>query len=114
MGSPIVLVSGKKGPGDTLVLFTKNGEVLKISELLLSLKYWFESEASYYPKEKGFYGAEYLLMAVHDVYDGVPVPEVCAKYQLDYDLVVVDQRRKSAAKVSVKVKPVTDLAELLL
>lgn len=112
MAAPIILVSGRKGPSDTLVLFTKTGEVLKISELLLSLKFWFESEASYYPKEEGFYGAEYLLMAIHDVYDGVSVPEVCRRYQLEYDLVVVDQRRP-APKVSVEAKPVTMLEELL-
>ena len=77
------LVPGRKGPNDKLVLVTAYGEPLSFSDLLFILKHYFESENSYYPKERGFLGSTMLIEAILEVYSGIPLDSILKKFRLD-------------------------------
>ena len=77
------LVPGRKGPNDKLILVTAYGEPLSFSDLLFILKHYFESENSYYPKEKGYLGSTMLLEAIVEVCQGIPLDSVLKKFKLD-------------------------------
>jgi len=91
----LTLVDGHKGPGDILVLLTCNRQPLKFAEWLYIGLHYLSSEASYYPKSRGYAGSEYLMNALDDlVYNALSLKEVLHKYQLDdrIGLDVVDER----------------------
>lgn len=98
MANRLTLVNGRKSENDTLVLLQCDNEPLNFSELLTILKYYFESEEDYYPRSKNLLGSKMLFMAIEDVYEGLSVPEVCRKYNLDVKLNVQDKR--------VRLKPI--------
>lgn len=77
------VVKGKKGPDDKLVKIWAYGEVLSFSDLLFLLKHYFDSEDSYYPIEKGFKGKAMLLLAIIEVYTGIPLSRVLKSYKLE-------------------------------
>jgi len=76
------IVRGKKGPDDKLVLVHAYGEPLSFSDLLLILRFYFESEESYYPKPRN-QGSCYLMKAILEEYSGLPHEEILRRYQLD-------------------------------
>jgi len=77
------VVKGRKGPHDKLVKVWAYGEVLSFSDLLFLLKHYFESEDSYYPISRGFKGRAMLLLAIIEVYTGIPLSRVLKTYKLD-------------------------------
>ena len=77
------IVKGRKGPNDKLVLVYAYGEPLSFSELLTILKYYFESEDSYYPIFQGFQGKCMLMKAILEIYSGIPLERVLADYKLE-------------------------------
>lgn len=76
------VVRGRKGVGDKLVKIWAYGEVLSFSDLLFLLKHYFDSEDSYYPINRGFKGRAMLLMAIIEVYTGIPLSRVLKSYKL--------------------------------
>jgi hypothetical protein len=89
----LVLVDGRKGVGDTLVLVNAQGEPLAFSQILLILKHVFESEDSYYSPNDGYDGKAYMLKAIIDVYSGVPFNKILERYNLENKLNVEDWRK---------------------
>ena len=90
------LVDGRKGEGDTLVLVTAYGEPLSFHELLFILKYYFNSEHSYYPVTNGYLGKGMLLSAINCVAVGVPLDTVLKRFKLDRKtkkLNIIDKRK---------------------
>jgi hypothetical protein len=85
------ILKGRKGPDDKLVRIWAYGEVLRFSDLLFLLKHYFDSEDSYYPIEKGFKGKAMLLMAIIEVYTGIPLSRVLKSYKLEWKNVVVER-----------------------
>lgn len=77
------VVRGRKGPYDKLVKVWAYGEVLSFSDLLFLLKHYFDSEDSYYPVDRGFKGRAMLLLAIVEVYTGIPLSRVLKNYKLD-------------------------------
>jgi len=77
------VVRGQKGPEDKLVRIWAYGEVLSFSDLLFLLKHYFDSEDSYYPISRGFKGRAMLLMAIIEVFTGIPLPRVLKTYKLE-------------------------------
>lgn len=77
------VVKGRKGPNDKVVRVWAYGEVLSFNDLLFLLKHYFESEDSYYPVNEGFKGRAMLLMAIIEVYTGVPLSRVLKNYKLE-------------------------------
>ena len=91
------IVRGRKGPNDKLVLVYAYGEPLSFSELLTILKYYFESEDSYYPVKEGFQGKCMLMKAILEVYSGLPLKQVLRNYGLERKgkkLNIIDKRKK--------------------
>jgi len=78
----LLVVKGKKGDGDKLVLVYANEEPLTFSNLLFILKHYFESEDSYYPRANGFDGRLMLMKAILEIYSGMPLEKVFRDYQL--------------------------------
>jgi len=76
------VVRGRKGPNDKLVLVYAYGEPLSFSDILFLLRYYFQSEESYYPKPKN-QGSCYLMKAILEEYSGLPHDEILKRYQLD-------------------------------
>jgi hypothetical protein len=77
------VVKGRKGPNDKLVRVWAYGEVLSFSDLLFLLKHYFDSEDSYYPIAEGFKGRAMLLIAIIEVYTGIPLSRVLKAYKLE-------------------------------
>jgi len=93
----LTLVDGKKGPGDTLVLVTAYGEPLSFAEWLFIGKCYLDSEASYYPIQKGFLGEAMLLHALDEISRGIPFDKVLERYKLkDSGLKIIDKRKARA------------------
>jgi hypothetical protein len=90
----LTLVDGKKGPGDTLVLVTVYNEPLSFAEWLFIGKQYLDSEASYYPIEKGYLGRAMLLNALNELACGVPLNRVLDRYGLKgrKNLNIIDKR----------------------
>ena len=106
------VVKGKKGPDDKLVKIWAYGEVLSFSDLLFLLKHYFESEDSYYPIGKGFKGRAMLLMAIIEVYTGIPLSRVLKNYKLERKTektVIID---KTVAEIASE-KRIEKLHEIL-
>lgn len=90
----LTLVDGKKGSDDTLVLVTAYGEPLSFAEWLFIGKCYLDSEASYYPIQKGFLGEAMLLHALDEISRGIPFNKVLRRYKLrDSGLKIIDKRK---------------------
>lgn len=85
-------VKGKKGSNDILVLVTANNEPLTLAEWLFIGKCILDSEASYYPTEKGHMGKAMLLNALNELAHGVDFDKVLKKYKLKRKLNVLNDR----------------------
>lgn len=91
----LTLVNGKKGPSDILVLVTAYNEPLSFAEWLFIGKCYLESEASYYPIQKGYIGKAMLMNALNELSYGVPFEKVLERYKLKRKgkgLKIVDKR----------------------
>jgi hypothetical protein len=91
------LVDGKKGPGDILVLVTAYNEPLSFGEWLFLGKCYLDSEAAYYPVQKGFIGKAMLLNALNEISQGVPFEKVLERYKLKRkkkSLNIIDKRKQ--------------------
>ena len=95
------VVKGRKGPEDKIVRVWAYGEVLRFSDLLFLLKHYFESEDSYYPVHQGFKGRAMLLMAIVEVYTGIPLSRVLKGYKLE-------RKTKTLIIENLKDKAITD------
>ena len=95
------VVQGRKAVGDRLVRVWAYGEVLSFSDLLFLLKNYFDSEDSYYPIKNGFKGRAMLLMAIIEVYTGIPLSRVVKNYKLE-------RKSKTVIIENLKNKAVTD------
>jgi hypothetical protein len=105
-------VDGRKGPGDVLVLVDAEHEPLNFAEWLFIGAHYLASEDSYYPRNKGYAGSEYLMNALNDlVYNGLPIEVVLRKYKLENGLNITDKRLPAARGASGRV--ITNLAEIL-
>lgn len=113
MANLLILVDGKKGPGDTLVLLDCDNEPLNFSELFTILQHYKESEDSYYPRAKGLLGSKMLLKAIIEIFEGKEVEVVCRKYKLEYKVNLVDERKKPVELFVPEKKPIKMLADLL-
>jgi hypothetical protein len=93
----LTLVTGRKGPNDTLVLLTAYAEPLSFSEFLFLAKHYLDSEDSYYPIEKGYVGKAMLLNALNEISCHVPFDKVLERYGLKRkkSLNVIDKRKPS-------------------
>lgn len=94
----LTLVDGKKGFGDILVLVTAYGEPLTFGEWLFLGKCYLDSEAMYYPIQKGYIGKAMLINALNEVSQGVPLEKVLDRYKLkrkDKGLKIIDKRKLS-------------------
>jgi len=78
----LVLVEGKKGPDDILVLVTAYNEPLSFAEWLFIGKCYLDSEASYYPVSEGYLGKAMLLNALNELAHDVPFEKVLERYKL--------------------------------
>ena len=87
----ITFVRGKKGPGDRLPLVTAYGEPLPFDCILEILDSTFKAENSYYPISSGNLGAAMLMEAILEVYSGIPLDRVLAKFKLVRKTVVFDR-----------------------
>jgi len=98
------VVKGRKGAKDKLVRVWAYGEVLSFSDLLFLLKNYFESEDSYYPVAEGFKGRAMLLMAIIEVYTGIPLSRVLKTYKLERktNKTVIIENLGNEAKASSK------------
>jgi len=100
----LTLVDGKKGLGDTLVLVTAYNEPLTFAEWLFIGKCYLDSEASYYPIQKGYLGEAMLVHALDEISRGIPFDKVLERYKLKRKgrgLKIIDKRR--ARTISQKV-----------
>ena len=92
----LTLVDGKKGSNDILVLLTAYSEPLTFSEFLFIAKCYLDSEADYYPIEKGYIGKAMLLNALNEIALGVDFEKVLERYKLKRkgkNLKVIDKRK---------------------
>lgn len=87
----ITFVQGKKGPGDRLPLVTAYDEPLPFDCILRILDETFKAENSYYPISEGNLGGTMLLEAILEVYSGIPLDRVLAKFKLVRKTVVFDR-----------------------
>jgi hypothetical protein len=109
------VVQGRKGPYDRLVKVWAYGEVFSFSDLLFLLQHYFDSEDSYYPVSKGFKGRAMLLMAIIEVYTGIPLSRVLKNYKLERKTrktVVIENLKNEANSISEK--PLEKLHEVLV
>ena len=91
----ITLMNGRKGPNDVLVKLTAYDEVLTFAQWLYIGKWYLDSEASYYPIEKGFIGKAMLMNAFNEISQGVPFEMVLKHYKLaKKGLIIKDERKK--------------------
>ena len=92
----ITLVNGRKGPNDVLVKLTAYDEVLTFAQWLYVGKWYLDSEASYYPIEKGFIGKAMLMNAFNEISQGVPFEMVLKRYKLTKKgLIIKDERKRT-------------------
>ena len=92
----LILVDGKKGPGDIVVLVTAYNEPLSFAEWLFIGKCYLDSEASYYPVQNGFLGKSMLINALNELAHGVPFDKVLKRYKLKRKgkpLNIIDKRK---------------------
>ena len=78
----LILVDGRKGRKDVLVLVRANSEPLSFAEWLFIGKCYLDSEASYYPINKGYLGKAMLLNALNELAHGVSFKTVLERYGL--------------------------------
>jgi hypothetical protein len=100
----LTLIDGKKGVGDTLVLVTAYNEPLSFGEWLFLGKCYLDSEAMYYPIQKGYIGKAMLINALNEVSQGVPLEKVLERYKLkrkDKGLKIIDKRKAQPINVDV-------------
>ena len=92
----ITLVNGRKGPNDVLIKLTAYDEVLSFAQWLYIGKWYLDSEASYYPIEKGFIGKAMLMNAFNEISQGVPFDMVLKRYKLTKKgLIIKDERKRT-------------------
>ena len=92
----ITLMNGRKGPNDVLVKLTAYDEVLTFAQWLYVGKWYLDSEASYYPIEKGFIGKAMLMNAFNEISQGVPFEMVLKRYKLTKKgLIIKDERKRT-------------------
>ncbi len=94
----LILVDGKKGANDILVLLTAYNEPLSFAEWFFIGKCYLDSEASYYPVSEGYLGKAMLLNALNELAHGVSFDKVSERYKLKRKrrhLKVVDKRKQS-------------------
>lgn len=90
----LILVRGRKGANDTLVLVTSNEQPLSLGEWLFIGKHYLDSEDSYYPVSQGYIGKAMLLNALNELANGVSFDHVLERYGLSKKrLKVVDKRK---------------------
>lgn len=108
------VVRGQKGLQDKLVKIWAYGEVFSFSDLLFLLKHYFDSEDSYYPINKGFKGRAMLLMAIIEVYTGIPLSRVLKSYKLERKTkkTVIIEKLKNETNPNSE-KPIEKLHEVL-
>ena len=92
----ITLVNGRKGPNDVLVKLTAYDEVLTFAQWLYIGSWYLDSEASYYPIEKGFIGKAMLMNAFNEISQGVPFDMVLKRYKLAKKGLIIKDERKRA------------------
>jgi hypothetical protein len=93
----LTLIDGNKGPHDILVLVTAYNEPLSFAEWLFIGKCYLDSEASYYPVQKGFVGRAMLMNALNELSHGVSFDRVLERYKLKRKKKgpkIVDKRKK--------------------
>ena len=90
----ITLVNGRKGPNDVLVKVASYNEVLTFAQWLYIGKWYLDSEASYYPIEKGFIGKAMLMNAFNEISQGVPFEMVLKHYKLTKKGLIIKDKRK--------------------
>jgi len=111
----LVLVEGKKGPGDVLVLVNAYNEPLSFAEWLFIGKCYLDSEASYYPISEGYLGKAMLLNALNELAHGVSFDKVLERYKLkrkEIDLNIMDKRKRShTSRVLTSKSKLTEVLE---
>ena len=99
------LEDGKKGLGDILVLVTAYNEPLTFAEWLFLGKCYLDSEAMYYPIQKGYVGKAMLINALNEVSQGVSLERVLERYKLkrkDKGLKIIDKRKSACSDIDVE------------
>lgn len=110
----LTLVDGEKGPDDILVLVTADNKPLSFAEWLFIGKCYLDSEASYYPIQKGFLGKAMLLNALNELAHGVPFDKVLERYKLKRkgkSLTIIDKRKHTSTSHILNGE--SNLAEIL-
>jgi hypothetical protein len=100
----LTLIDGKKGFGDILVLVSAYNEPLSFGEWLFLGKCYLDSEAMYYPIQKGYIGKAMLINALNEVSQGVPLERVLERYKLkrkENGLKIIDKRKSKCSNVDV-------------
>jgi hypothetical protein len=91
----LILVRGRKGENDVLVLVNSKEQPLSFSEWLFIGKHYLDSEDSYYPVSRGYVGKAMLLNALNELACGVPFYRVLERYGLSKKRLNVVDKRKS-------------------
>ena len=69
-------------------------EVLSFAEWLFMGKCYLDSEATYYPIQKGFIGKAMLMNALNEISQGVSFDKVLKRYKLSKKGLIIKDKRK--------------------